>query len=164
MEAFEVHTEATKILDNVLLVNVLRGDRIAGPMPSPFLIQSAHIIGNAHASKLGFGFDFTDQNKRQSEEIRRKGGMGQAAVVFLCGPRTKGPSAPTIFMFERYPLHEKPFGAESGYRHMAMWEGVLKGVANGDITVSDISHMVEPPLSDAGSTAELDSKFESMDI
>jgi hypothetical protein len=42
--------------------------------------------------------------------------------------------------------------------------GVLKGVANGHITLSDISHMVELPLSDAESMEELDSKFETMDI
>jgi hypothetical protein len=164
MEAFEVHTDSTKILDHFLLINVIRGDRFAGPMPSPFVIQSAHVIRGTDAPKIGFGIDFADTNKQKSEDIRRKGGMGQALVIFLCGPRAKGPSEPTIFMFERYPLYEKPLGAESGYRHMAMWEGVLKGVANGDIAVSDISNMVEPPSYDAESTAELNSKFESMDI
>jgi hypothetical protein len=96
-------------------------------------------------------------------EIRQNGGMGQALVVFQCLPRTKCPTAPNIFMLERYALYDKP-ERYSGYVHMAQWEAVLKGVANGDISVSDISRMIDRPQSDAETMEELDSKLEAMDI
>jgi hypothetical protein len=164
MEAFEVHTNARKISDNILVINITRGDLFQGPLPSPFIISSAFIIKSTDASKIGMSPIAADASKRLSEDTRRNGGMGQASVVFRCSPRTNDPSARVVCMFERYPFYERPLGAESGYRHLGIWEGVLKGVANGNITLSDISHMVEFPLSDAESVEELDSQFESMDI
>jgi hypothetical protein len=80
----------------------------------------------------------------------------------MCLPRTNGPTAPTVFLLERYPLYDKPL--RSGYTHMAQWEAVLKGVANGDINISDISHMIGPSKSDAEAIEDLDSKLEATDI
>ena len=54
-----------------------------------------------------------------------------------------------------------PLGKGSGYRHFTQWEGVLKGIANGDIANSDISRMIESPST---ITEELASQFESMEL
>jgi hypothetical protein len=164
-EAFEVHTDDWKILTNVLVVVAIRGDHLRGPMRRPFVIQSARVMRAVDVLEACYLDRATaSSNMDESLEIRQNGGMGQALVVFMCLPRTNGPTAPTIFMLERYPLYDKPIGPYSGYSHMAQWESVLKGVANGNISISDISCMNDPPQSDAEAMEELDSKLEAMDI
>ena len=164
MEAFEVHTDDSKILSNALVVTVLRGDHLRGPMRRPFITQGARIMSSTDVVEMFHLPQATAlSNMNKSLEIRQKGGMGQALVVFTCLPRTNGPTAPTIFMLEGYALYDKP-QRSSGYTHMAQWQAVLKGVANGDINVSDISRMIYSPQSDADAMEELDSKLEDMDI
>jgi len=163
MEAFEVHTDDWKILSNVMFVVVIRGDDLPGPMRRPFVIQSARIMRSIDVMKTShLDGDTFSSNMDKSLEIRQNGGMGQALVVFMCLPRANCHTDPTVYTLETYPLYDKPL--RSGYTHMAQWEAVLKGVANGDISISDISHMIGPSQSDAGAVEELDSKLEAMDI
>jgi hypothetical protein len=71
-----------------------------------------------------------------------------------------GSTSPYLFMVQRYPLHERPLGEHSGHRHLAQWEVVLKGVANGYIGISDLSHMIESSTP-AASAADIESQLES---
>jgi hypothetical protein len=161
VEALEAHTDGWKILNHVLLVNVIRADRISGPIPSPFIVGSAHVLDVAEATRISQVPFFGEKDFQKSLEIKRQGGMGLALVLFACAPRVKGPTSPYIFMIQRYPLHERPLGEHSGHCHLAQWEVVLKGVANGDIAISDISHMIESSPPAAVSAADIESQLES---
>jgi hypothetical protein len=156
VEALEAHTDGWKILDHVLLVNVIRADRISGPILSPFIVGSARVVGIADVMRISQISFFGERDFQKSLEIKRQGGMGLALVLFACAPRVEGPTSPYIFMIQRYPLHARALGEHSGHRHLAQWEVVLKGVANGDIAISDIeSHMIEPSPPAAVSAADL---------
>jgi hypothetical protein len=159
----EAHTDGWKILDHVLLVNVIRADRISGPIPSPFIVGSARVLDVAEAVRISQVPFYGEEVIQKSLEIKRQGGMGLAMLLFVCAPRVHGPTSPYIFMVQRYPLHERPLGKHSGHHHLAQWEVVLKGVANGDIAISDMSHMIEssPP---AVSAADIESQPESREL
>jgi len=157
VEAFEAHTDAWKILGHVLVVTVVRADRISGPMPSPFLVADARVLGVAEAVRLATVPLLVEVDFQKSLDIKRQGGMGLAFVLFVCPPRVRGRTEPYVFMIQKYPLHERPLGENSGLRHLAQWDVVLKGVANGDIPISDISRMIE-------SAADIESQLEDLEL
>jgi len=166
IEALEAHTDGWKILSNILLVNIIRADRISGPIPSPFLVESAHVVDIATATRIAQAAIFSEKDFQESFDIKQQGGMGLAVVLFVCAPRVNDSTSPSPYMFtvQRYPLHERPLGEHSGLRHLTQWQGVVKGVANGDLVISDISRMIESPPPTTVSAADLESQLEALEL
>jgi len=163
VEALEARTNSWKILSHVLVVNIVRADRISGPIPSPFLVESAYVLDVAKSRRHTQGSFLNEEDFQKSLDIKQQGGMGLATVLFSCAPRVDGSTSPWVFTAQRYPLYERPLGEHSGHRHLAQWEAVLKGVANGDIVISDISRMIESSPPAEVSAAGIESQLEALE-
>lgn len=95
---------------------------------------------------------------KKSWDIASKGGIGQATIIFRCAPRSK--AGPEISMWHRHSL----LGQErlKDHRQFVYWEGVLKAVVHGDLTVDDILRAIEH--SSESSEEELQSSLDAMGI
>ncbi|KAJ7752580.1 hypothetical protein B0H16DRAFT_1280458, partial [Mycena metata] len=104
-----------------------------GLSPSPFIVESLRVFSFEDVARFS-GVTLTPSASRTAE-IQAQGGIGEAIVVFRI---TAGKKA--LFDTQRHTIMEIPLGTDSP---TAVWKAITKGVINGDIPLSSLSHMVE---------------------
>ncbi|TFY77254.1 hypothetical protein EWM64_g6759 [Hericium alpestre] len=121
-----------------LVVAVRRTDNLPKRMSVPFLLLGARVepieeydesAREANLVRLGGTSAprntrplYGDEERAESAEIRRLGGLGLVLMVFRCEGMPRGGS---IFIFRRWALH----GVGGGY--LAGWQSVVKDVVYG---------------------------------
>ncbi|KAJ7149217.1 hypothetical protein C8R43DRAFT_505086 [Mycena crocata] len=139
VEALRLRTDPTNLLHYCLFVDIEKMDRLVngGISPSPFLVNFAAVMKFESLSDFGAPHVAPDESRIAS--IQADGGVGEGVVVFCVAPR--GSRGSSFFQFQHHTISEIPPGEDSPSDEG--WKSLVKGVVNGEIPISALSHMLE---------------------
>ncbi|KAJ7184721.1 hypothetical protein C8R46DRAFT_1064882 [Mycena filopes] len=144
IEGLRLRSEPSNIERETIVVNIGVLDRLLhGSVPSPFLVESITRASIPVYDGKAFGGP-----PAQSREIIEAGGIGVGVVRFnIIKPRPGEDDADLIVRFQYHTIRERPSG-EEGPPGMG-WAKIARGILNGQIPVSSLSHMVEDGPADS---------------
>ncbi|KAJ7162826.1 hypothetical protein C8R46DRAFT_1101625 [Mycena filopes] len=135
-EGFRLRTDPTNLQKFVVWVEVKRLPRMAngGLSPSPFAVDFMGTIAFEDLAKYT-GHALTPSASRNAA-IQAEGGIGEGIVLF----RVPAGKAGSMFLTQYHAISEIPQGVDGP---PDLWKALARGIINGDIPISSLSHMVK---------------------